>query len=210
MVVFLWEFNFFAFYSWGNLQSYIPGENSIYYDKDLFNSLSEDILLIKEQYDVPICIVGDLNSRTGTLDDFITIDDHVARSIDLDIIDSDMFSSKFNLDNKGFETNRFSKDNVISANGKQLIEMCRATDIKIVNGRFGNDYKTGNFTCHKQNGSSVIDYIIVSPILFEFIENFSVGQMDILFSDVHSPLTISLNVLNKSKQNLNINIGEQD
>ena len=62
--------------------TYIPGENSIYYDHDIFNTLSEDILLIKEQYDVPICIVGDLNSRTGTLDDFITIDDHVARSID--------------------------------------------------------------------------------------------------------------------------------
>ena len=97
--------------------TYIPGENSIYYDHDIFNTLSEDILLIKEQYDVPICIVGDLNSRTGTLDDFITIDDHVARSIDLDSIDPDMFSSKFNLDSKGFETNRFSKDSIVSTNG---------------------------------------------------------------------------------------------
>ena len=121
-----------------------------------------------------------------------------------------MFSSKFNLDSKGFETNRFSKDSIVSTNGQQLIEMCRATDIKIVNGRFGNDYKTGNFTCHKPNGSSVIDYVIVSPILFELIENFSVGQMDILFSDVHSPLTLSLNVLNKSKLNPNIILGEQE
>ena len=71
--------------------TYIPGENSTYYDKEIFNTLSEDLLIIKEQYDVPICTVRDLNSRTGALDDFFTIDDHVAKSVNLDIIDTEFF-----------------------------------------------------------------------------------------------------------------------
>lgn len=91
-----------------------------------------------------------------------------------------------------------------------MIDVCRAADIKIVNGRFGNDYKSGNFTCHKPNGSSVIDYVIVSPILFEYVKSFSVDQMDILFSDVHSPVTVSLNILKKSTFDPPNNLDDQN
>ena len=100
--------------------------------------------------------------------------------------------------NKGFDINRYSKDIFSNDNGHQLIEVCRSADIKIVNGRFASNHKIGNFTCHKPNGSSVVDYFIVSPDLFNNIVNFNVGQMDILFSDVHSPITLSLNILKKS------------
>ena len=164
----------------------------------MYSILLEAILKLKERYDVPICIVGDLNSHTGSLDDFVTIDDHVARSMNLDNVESEIFSSKTDLANKGFDANRYSKDSTCNDNGHQLIEVCRAADIKIVNGRFGNDHKIGNFTCHKPNGSSVVDYFIVSPDLFDNVLNFNVGQMDILFSDVHSPITLSLNILKKS------------
>ena len=57
--------------------TYLTGEISKHYDKEMFSNMLEDILKLKESYDVPICIVGDLNSRIGTLDDFVTIDDHV-------------------------------------------------------------------------------------------------------------------------------------
>ena len=178
--------------------TYLPGEISKHHDKEMYSNMLEDILKLKERYDVPICIVGDLNSRTGTLDDFVTIDDHVARSMNLDNVETEIFSSKSDLMNKGFDTNRYSKDITSNDNGHQLIEVCRAADIKIVNGRFGSDHKIGNFTCHKPNGSSVVDYFIVSPDLFDSVLNFNVGQMDILFSDVHSPITLSLNILKKS------------
>ena len=40
--------------------TYLPGEGSTHYNKDMFNDLVEDILNIKEKYDAPICIVGEL------------------------------------------------------------------------------------------------------------------------------------------------------
>ena len=181
--------------------TYLPGEGSTHYDEDMFDNLLEDLVTLKEQYDTPICIVGDFNSRTGNLDDFVTIEDHVLRTINLDNIEEDIFSSKNDLESKCFEINRFNKDNICNNNGKQLIEVCRAADIKMVNGRFGNDHKIGNNTCHKPNGSSAIDYFIVSPIIFDYIKNFTSDQMDTLLSDVHSPIILSLDILKKSTIN---------
>ena len=57
---------------------YIPHEASKYHDNEIFDELSEDIISLKSSYEVPICIMGDFNSRTSTLDDFITLDEHIS------------------------------------------------------------------------------------------------------------------------------------
>ena len=78
-------------------------------------------------------------------------------------------------------------------NGKKLIELCRNVDVKIVNGRFGNDYENGNFTCYKPNGKSTVDYAIASPCLFPKIIDFTVDMFDPCLSDVHCPICLALN-----------------
>ena len=48
-----------------------------------------------------------------------------------------------------------------------MIDMCIATSLKIANGRVLGD-PNGKFTCHKYNGSSVIEYVLVgSSVLSE-------------------------------------------
>ena len=60
---------------------------------------------------------------------------------------------------------RVSQDQCVNKNGVCLIELCRHFDLKIINGRFGSDKGTGAFTCVTANGSSVVDYVIMSSSL---------------------------------------------
>ena len=57
---------------------YIPPEGSKHYDNDVFDNIANDIIHIKNAYnEEPFCFIGDFNSRTGLLDDFITFDSMV-------------------------------------------------------------------------------------------------------------------------------------
>ena len=49
--------------------AYLPGEESKYKDKEMFEVISNDIFRLKNTHNLPICLLGDLNSRTGELDD---------------------------------------------------------------------------------------------------------------------------------------------
>ena len=49
-----------------------------------------------------------------------------------------------------------------------LIELCKTLGIHMLNGRIFND-KTGNFTSTANDGSSLVDYFIVSSNLFSYI-----------------------------------------
>ena len=40
---------------------------------------------------VPICIIGDFNSRTGTLNDFLCFEDCISKETGIDMIGSDVF-----------------------------------------------------------------------------------------------------------------------
>ena len=57
-------------------------------------------------------------------------------------------------------------DKEINKNGKKLIEMCKMSNLKILNGRMGRDRVIGNYTCCTSRGKSVIDYVIASVSFF--------------------------------------------
>ena len=59
----------------------------------------------------------------------------------------------------------------------------------IANGRLGSDKFLGNRTC---KGSSVVDYAILSPLLFTSVKEFEILPFEPLMSDAHSGLHISL------------------
>ena len=73
-----------------------------------------------------------------------------------------------------------------------MIELCQHFDLKIVNGRFGSDKGHGDWTCVTANGSSVVDYVIMSSSMMQYVSNFVVNSYDPCMSDVHKPLQVML------------------
>ena len=150
---------------------YIPGYNSKFSDENDFDKISEDVLSLREKYNCPFILMGDFNSRTGNLSDSLK-----------------------NVIGQPFP--RTSQDKKIDTYGRNLIKMCDILNLKIINGCFGSDRDTGNFTCHKKNRSnlncSVVDYCIVSECILPCVSDFSVDIFDPCMSDVHSPICLDI------------------
>ena len=60
--------------------------------------------------------------------------------------------------------------------GTCLIEMCVSTDLKIANGRVLGD-PMGRYTCHKYNGSSLVDYVLVDKTILSQIRYLTVHEL---------------------------------
>ena len=111
-------------------------------------------------------VMGDLNARTGE---------------DPDLIHNDVYDQNIPL----FENylpdsciiDRYSKDKVVLARGRALNDLCIQTGLRILNGRSTGDL-VGNFTCHNYNGSSVVDYGIVSETLLSRINIFKIHKFN--------------------------------
>ena len=54
---------------------YVPCENSGHFKPELMNDILNDIVEIRGNYNLPIVLIGDLNARTGTLNDHIDEED---------------------------------------------------------------------------------------------------------------------------------------
>ena len=90
---------------------YIPHEGSVHYDQSIFENLSSDLIRLYSSYNSPnICLIGDFNSRTGILNDFLETDKLPHHSNNFDINNLDFYESKENLDLLGIETKRCNSD----------------------------------------------------------------------------------------------------
>ena len=141
--------------------SYFPCENSKYWDGDLFSELSDDIANMKVGGN-EIFIMGDFNARTDHLTDHVNLEES-ATNVPM----------------------RLNRDDKINTNGRSLTDLCKSTDLCILNGRLGNDAKLGDFTCYTYNGHSTVDYMIAESSMIYKIRNFTVLQFDPSLSDVH-------------------------
>ena len=168
---------------------YIPCENSPYHSEYLFDEICEDILNLQVNFDVPLIIMGDLNARTGTNFDYVEFDYHLLSTSGF--VDE---SSNF-LQNMGL-LERHNCDKKLNQNGQSFLELCKTFDLRILNGRFGADKGIGGYTCHKANGKSVIDYIAISDCLTPYVLDFNVDCFDRTLSDVHTPLSLTMNMKN--------------
>ena len=128
---------------------YIPGDCSKFADPNDFDFISEDILTLKNKFNSRVILLGDFNARTGTRSDFDLFSDYGMQL-------------KENLENHGINIVRQNMDKKVDTYGRNLINLCFDSNIKIVNGRFGTDRTTGNLTCHKPRGNSTVDYCLDS------------------------------------------------
>ncbi len=53
----------------------MPHEASKYYSAECYEDLATDISTVMGKYELPLVMVGDFNSRTGVLDDFVNVCD---------------------------------------------------------------------------------------------------------------------------------------
>ena len=130
--------------------------------------LEQKLCEIKVIYPDHLFIVsGDLNARTKDQDDFIF--DDSANYLPLPAF----YSSD------SFCMSRKSKDltGEINEHGKQILNLCCTYDIHFLNGRTSGD-PYGELTCFTANGSSLVDYTIVSTTLFDQVISFEIGHED--------------------------------
>ena len=132
-------------------------------------------------------LAGDFNSRTGTLNEIMLLEQD-------DILDSSNFihqnvESIFN--DLGVPLMRTNADEEVNNNGRRLIEMCKLLELIIVNGRVGSDRNCGSKTFGE---SSTLDYFICSPDLFPKLKECKVDIQCSLLSDKHKPIYVDLDI----------------
>jgi exonuclease III len=142
---------------------------------NLWNLLEEEIAEFSNHGQ--IIITGDLNARTGNLPDYATHDSDLHLPLPPDYtVDSAM--------------RRKSEDKVVNNFGKELLDLCIASQLRIANGRILPDKNSGCFTCFTPRGSSLVDYVILSQNLLSKIDRLQVGEISAA-SD-HCPLYFDL------------------
>jgi hypothetical protein len=103
-----------------------------------------------------LVVLGDLNARTANNLDHVHNDTNrfIPESIPYDI-DNNM-------------SIRNNQDKILNDRGSNLLDLCISTRLRILNGRKPGD-SIGYYTCHKYNGSSVVDYCLVTECIFQDI-----------------------------------------
>ena len=143
---------------------YIPPVGSPHYDSGIWQRLEERV---GEAYAVgePL-IVGDLNARTGDRPDFPQ---------DADSADS----SVGGLHSRGVaavSSVRRSQDarGTVNASGRRLLALCMRLGLRIANGRVPGDEHGALTFVGCGGGTSLIDYVLVSPNIMPLIQDLRV------------------------------------
>lgn len=149
-------------------------------DYCVFDRLLDTIVDIEsKQADCSFVICGDMNARTREDPDYV-VDDNIQHvPLPEEYILDDEIPPRVSCDKTGY-----------NSNGQQLLDFCKQTSLRIVNGRYGADKMVGNFTCTTSRGQSVVDYVLASKHVLNEIVSFEVGEPNIL-SD-HSLVSFSL------------------
>ena len=146
---------------------YIPPTTSSYYDEGVWGDLHGKIDAAYEWGEV--LVVGDLNARTGVHPDFPQ--DELGGPL-----------AGAGVGRRGFVPTSAARasqdaDGAVNAPGRQLIELCRTTGMRIANGRSQGD-AMGALTFlggGASRGGSLLDYVLASPLAF-----FSIAELRVL------------------------------
>ena len=129
---------------------------------DVFETLENDLALYNSLGSCFLC--GDFNGRTATENDYCLNDNFFSVSS----------SDGYVLD-RAIQRNNVDP-HLPDSHGKKLLSLCKATGMRILNGRTFGDY-FGQCTCYSHNGSpSVIDYMLADNELLNKIECFHVNN----------------------------------
>ena len=148
-------------------------------DIDIFEHISNETSEFVGQGS--ICLLGDFNSRTGSGLDFLPEEDNSNISA--------AQSSLYDNDSRG-TVERGNLDRGKNPYGKKLLDLCIDTPLRILKGRTLGDL-LGYHKCYQHNGSSSVDYGLVSPDLYNQVQVFKLLPLDLSASD-HSQIDLYL------------------
>ena len=129
-----------------------------------FEKLADEIANYSEKGHT--LLMGDFNARTKAVSDLVVGEECERFSPLRDVKVDEDIAARNSADVGGR----------VCSYGNQLIEMCMSANIKIVNGRVVGD-RDGKYTCHTYNGSSVIDYIMVSKEVLRKVRYLKVNDL---------------------------------
>ena len=169
---------------------YLPPINSSYTQKDqnvsLFDILEDEIS--KYCCKAQVILLGDLNARVNVKDkDYIQHDEISHNQLPQCYIADNIYYSR-NSQDRGPTNDQ----------GKQLLNFCIGTRMRMLNGRTLGDTK-GRLTCHHYNGSSTVDWCLVSSEFLDSILYFRVNEF-LTLSD-HCPITVGIRACSTSLVN---------
>ena len=176
---------------------YIPCDTSRFNFDEVFDQIERDIINLKIEHNLPICLAGDFNAHTGCTNDFLEQDNLLADLTGCEELGEDSIKNCIRL-NCGFTAHRYNQDiSDVNRNGKQLLAMCQTMNLRILNGRVGSDKYFGGTTTNNHH-SSVIDYVIVCEQMLSLVSGFHIEMFDPCYSDVHCPIEFLLSVSNST------------
>ena len=141
-----------------------------------------------------VIIVGDFNARINHMEDIFMSPE--GSDNPHDSFETDCNHEYFPCE---FKVKRSSKDNIVNNFGINLLDVCQATNCRILNGRVFND-KVGNLTRIGTTSCSVVNYMIVDHKVSHIVNDFNVCQ-PFAESD-HCSLTIQFKKAVSSKHNV--------
>ena len=141
-------------------------------DDNIFDRLLDSLMFAENDCDSDgyILLCGDFNARTSVSPDFV--DDSRF------LVDNNLLPDEYQED---VILTRCSQDSGhTNRNGNLLLDLCKQSSLRILNGRISEDKNIGKYTFVNSNGSSVIDYVLCKHAMFRNIAFFSVDDPNIL------------------------------
>ena len=179
---------------------YVPPEYTKYSNEDSFTEIEEELIQFKKNTKF-IALFGDFNSRTAKLLDFVEPDENLLEILNIENENEDEYNILQKLEENDVPLERYNQDcTYVNRYGSKLIELCRRSNIFIENGRLFHDKFVGHTTC---KGVSTVDYLLLSPIVFDIISEFEVIDFNPMFSDVHNRIHFTFLFPNVQKSSIN-------
>ena len=166
----------------------VPDESSrqAIIETNIFDRVLQSVVYIESKAQIGCSMLrcGDFNGRTSNNPDFV-LDD---QSNHMNVLPDEYTPDRF--------MDRYSQDRGVNNSGLLLLDLCKQTGVRILNGRAGDDRGIGKFTFVGSRGSSVVDYILASQNLFDYVSKFKMHDPNLL-SD-HFLITLSFEFGNEA------------
>ena len=156
--------------------------NDVNEGENCFSRLLNKLASVDENSMKIVC--GDFNSRVGTRDECIVINDNVEQTAffpDVDCNEEWLFTENDFLDNN-LNIKRSNSDKTVNEYGLKLLDLCQTCDLAIMNGRAGSDKINGSTTFNGSQGESTIDFVLADNKIVHIFNDFSISE-PLLFSD---------------------------
>ena len=137
-----------------------------------------------------VLLTGDFNAGIQTLDNFLDADDFLARHFDFDASMQEFYNASSILPIVKMSRNRISNEKTTNNGGRLLLEVCKSSNLFILDDRCGKDKGIGSFTF---KNLSIIGYSIGSSQFLKFVSDFEIVKLDSLYTNDHYLLCTTLN-----------------